>query len=283
MNKIKDKAEFIRVILVYVLILLITIGISKVIKVTGVRLSLLVSSVILYVPMVAITLIYTFIKKEKVADAFGFKKIKVSTVFLAILLTIVAMPMSTLANLISQLFVPNILAQGMDTFMEESAVLVLLAAAVIAPICEEIVMRGFMQNRLAKLIPFVASAILSGFLFGVLHMNLNQFCYAWVLGVVFAFVNRASGSIFTSMIMHLVYNIVGMGASIFAYTVAKANNMDIAQTAEATRANTSGMYVSIAICAVLAGISFILVRLIIRKIAKIEGNELQPVEGTMAE
>lgn len=278
MNIIKNKAEFLRVILVYAMILLIMIVTSKIMAVTGLDLSMLARSTILYIPMIAITLIYTFIKGDKFAKSFGFEKIKISTVLWTVLLTVVTMPMGFFANVLSQLFVPNVVLQSMDDMMTNSVAMILLVGAVLAPICEEIVMRGFFHNRFAKLIPFGAAACLSGFLFGVLHLNLNQFCYAWVLGVIFAYVNRASGSIFTSMIMHMVYNAYGMLSSIAAYSVLEASGVDIAEAAEAGRTSTGAMIIPIVVFGILSVGSFFLTRKIIQVIARNEGNDIKSTE-----
>ena len=48
--------------------------------------------------------------------------------------------------------------------------------------------------------------LLTGFLFGCMHMNLNQFIYAFALGIYLAFLVEATGSIFSSMIAHFTLN-----------------------------------------------------------------------------
>ena len=136
-------------------------------------------------------------------------------------------------------------------------------------------MRGFFQNRFSKLIPFGVSAVLTGFLFGVLHMNINQFCYAWVLGIVFAYTNRASGSIVTSTIMHAIFNSFGFAAMVFTTKVAQDAGMSMAEGAEAYRTDVKTMAVSVVVTGVLAVISFFLTRLVLKAIAKKEGTDLQ--------
>ena len=187
----------------------------------------------------------------------------------------VASPMFVFANVFSQLFVPNTMVQSMDLLMNTSLLNTFIAVAIIAPISEELIMRGFFQNRFDKIMPFAASAILSGFLFGVLHLNFNQFCYAWVLGILFAYTNRASGSTVTSILMHFFVN--GSNTIMLAFmkmAVQSAGNggQDIGATAESVRADGVTIKVMVVIFGVLAIGSFFISRLLINVIAKHEGT-----------
>ena len=109
-------------------------------------------------------------------------------------------------------------------------------------------------------------------MFGALHLNINQFCYATVLGLIFAYTNRASGSVFTSMIMHIVFNGYNMALLFMLNWAMEQVGMDFAETAEVGRANTSSMITSAVVTGVLAVGSFFLTRLILKSIAKREGT-----------
>lgn len=50
------------------------------------------------------------------------------------------------------------------------------------------------------------AVVLSAFLFGCMHMNLNQFMYAFALGAYLALLVEATGSIFSSMLAHFTLN-----------------------------------------------------------------------------
>ena len=215
---------------------------------------------------------YTIKKGDSIVEAFEFKKIKVSTFFFTILLVIVSQPMIMLANILSQFFVPNVMVQAVDQFATESVGLTLVATVISAPITEEIVCRGFFTNRLKKVFPFAVAAIGSGLMFGIIHLNLNQFCYATVLGIIFAYVNRASGSIFTSIEMHMVFNGLNMCLLFLMNAAMKAAGMDFAEAAEQSRAASSTLPTTAIVLAILSIPSFFLARLVIRAIAKREGN-----------
>ena len=279
MEKIKDKAEFIRLLVVFAAVMAVMILVSRAVAPwaasAGIDIPIIVTSLLLYVPMLAVVFIYSFIKGDGFIESFGIKKIKAGTFFLTILLTFVSIPMGWFANVISQLFVPNILMQSADSLMDGPVLPVFISMAIMAPICEELLMRGFFQNRFSKLIPFGVSAVLTGFLFGVLHMNINQFCYAWVLGIVFAYTNRASGSIVTSTIMHAIFNSLGFAVMVFTTKVAQDAGISMAEGAEAYRTDMTTMAISVVVTGVLAVISFFLTRLVLKAIAKKEGTDLQ--------
>ena len=50
------------------------------------------------------------------------------------------------------------------------------------------------------------AALCSGLCFGLIHLNLNQFCYAFIVGTIMALVVEATGSLFSSMLVHMVIN-----------------------------------------------------------------------------
>ena len=273
MNKIQDKAELVKLILVYVVTLAIMIALSVVFTQVGIELPLIAESIIIYLLLIAPVIVYAVKKGDCTAEAFGFKKIKVSTFFFTILLAIVCSPMYMFANVLSQLIVPNILVQNFDNIMGDSAGTSFIALAVLAPIFEETICRGFFTNRLKKVAPFGVAAVISALMFGVLHLNINQFCYAFVLGIIFAYANKASGSTFTSIIMHFVINAGNVGFVLLGQMFLANYGMDFAETTEAGRQNASAMIFAVVFYGVLAVISFFLTRKVIRAIAKREGNE----------
>lgn len=276
MEKTFDKIELVKLVLVFILEIVIALAVGTLLNVIGnvagisvpTYVHVLALDICLLIPVFA----YTIKKGDSIVEAFGFKGIKVATFFQTILLVIVVSPMAMFANVLSQFFVPNTMVQGVEQFASESVGLTLVATVLCAPVVEEIVCRGFFTNRLNKIMSFTAAAIISALMFGALHMNINQFCYATVLGLIFAYTNRASGSIFTSMIMHIVFNGYNMALLFMMNWAMEQVGMDFAEAAEAERANTSSMISTAVVLGVLAVGSFFLTRLILKSIAKREGT-----------
>ncbi|SEA90665.1 hypothetical protein SAMN02910384_02689 [Pseudobutyrivibrio sp. ACV-2] len=271
-----NKKELINIIIVYAIVLAIMIvasAITSTLSDKGVNIPVVLKMLLIYGLLLIPPVVYTKKKGDSFVESLGLKSIKISTFFKIILLTIVSSPMYIFANALSQLFVPNTVVQSMDNFFSDSVVFGLLTVAVMAPIAEEIICRGFFQNRLKGILPFGLATTISGFMFGLLHLNLNQFCYAWVLGIIFAYANRATGSIFSSMIMHFCINGTNFLFLLLVQAALKTIDMDLGEVAETARNNNSAMYSAVLIWGVLAIASFFLTRLVLKSIAKTEGTE----------
>lgn len=186
----------------------------------------------------------------------GFRKIKISTALMSILLAYLLMPLVSLVNLISQLFTRNEVMGISSEMINENSLLMIFIIGFFGPFCEELIFRGIISKGMTAFGSVIASALVSGLFFGLMHMNLNQFCYAFVLGVIFSIVNYASGSIFTSLIMHIVVNahnvilLIGM-AKLYGIMGINITEMDFADAAD-TLIGSGFLYYAIAAFLVLA-------------------------------
>ena len=78
-----------------------------------------------------------------------------------------------------------------------------------APIVEEMLMRGLCLVILRKEFPFWVANIIQAFYFGVIHLNLVQGIYAFLLGMVLGVVVKRYGTLKASMYLHFVINFSG--------------------------------------------------------------------------
>lgn len=164
--------------------------------------SVLYSQFILVLP----TVIYVIVKKISIRELFRFNKIKVGTVFLTILFAYLIMPLMQEINLISMLFAKNEISSKMYNIAESKPFIIsLLSIAVVPAILEESVYRGCFFNVYSKKSP-IKAILLSAFLFGIMHLNFNQFSYAFAMGMIFCLLIEGTNSIITSMIIHFVIN-----------------------------------------------------------------------------
>lgn len=90
----------------------------------------------------------------------------------------------------------------------------LIIISIIAPIFEEVFFRKILIDRTIKYGVNV-SIVLSAVLFALFHGNLNQFCYALLLGGFLAYVYTQTGNIKYSMILHGIVNFMGSVVSLF--------------------------------------------------------------------
>ena len=97
----------------------------------------------------------------------------------------------------------------------------IFASAVLPAFCEEFANRGMLLQGLKKL-GAKKAIVISGLLFGLMHLNVGQFGYAFLIGMFFAFVCLATGSIVPGIIMHFMNN-----AIVEYLTFAQVNNLPL--------------------------------------------------------
>ncbi len=81
-----------------------------------------------------------------------------------------------------------------------------IAVVLVAPVVEELIFRGLMVNRLSRVMPGWLAVVLAAAVFGVCHGHPVWSGYAFVLGCVFGFVDLRAGSIWPSILGHMVFN-----------------------------------------------------------------------------
>ena len=87
-----------------------------------------------------------------------------------------------------------------------------LALAVLPGICEDIVFRGPMLTMLGRGMSATAAVVTQAVFFGFMHGSLFRLVPTGVLGLVFGIVAYLSGSIWPSMIAHVMTNGIGISA-----------------------------------------------------------------------
>lgn len=161
------------------------------------------SQVIFVVPA-ALYLIF-FLKDYSVLRL---KKISFVNILLCIVLYACLSPVLTFLNLLSQLYSHNAISEVMYSISDEVPFLLgVFIIAIIPAFFEEATYRGLFYNTYREKFP-LGAIILSGLTFGLMHGNLNQFTYAFVLGAVFALLVEATDSLWSSFTVHCLINMI---------------------------------------------------------------------------
>lgn len=87
------------------------------------------------------------------------------------------------------------------------ALITFFQLTVIAPILEEMLMRGMVMESLRPYGNGFA-IFLSALLFGIMHANFEQFFYATALGIFLGYIAISTQSIVSTTIMHMIFNAV---------------------------------------------------------------------------
>lgn len=84
----------------------------------------------------------------------------------------------------------------------------LLMVAVLPPVCEELLCRGFLFSSFRARFGDMGAVLLSAALFGVLHLDLGRIPATALAGLALGFVRLRTGTVFASILFHMTYNAV---------------------------------------------------------------------------
>lgn len=226
--------------------------------------SLWMSEGIIMIP----ALLFAISSKERLWDAAAIHKIRIPTIFLAVLYIVLLGPLVTLCNAITMLFVDNTATEILTVVSEISFGGMFFFVGLLAPVCEEIVFRGILYTGFRKKGTPMQAILWTAVLFGLFHMNLNQMVYAAVLGIAFGLLREATGNIWAGIIGHISIN----SYSVFLYylqSVLPAEELSGAQSAPMQEA----LLMTIGVYFVIALITTALAVCVLVAIAKIEYGE----------
>ncbi len=225
--------------------------------------------------------VYLAVTKTSPVKDLRIRKYKISTFFLSLVLLVTAAPMATWLNVASQLFAKNETSVAMFQVTEMVPMwLGILIIGFLPGLVEETLYRGIMLTAFGKR-SVLTGIVISALSFGLMHMNFNQIMYAVYLGVVFALVVEATGSLVSTMILHMLFNGVNI---MYVYILPKLYdymaqyskeyadiNMEEIMSAQPEQSQLFAMLIVVAPFAV-GGL--VLSWLLLKAIAKINGRTL---------
>ena len=120
---------------------------------------------------------------------------------------------SLVMAVINQLF-----PQAMETYTEmidssgitEYSLMWVVSTLILPPLVEEMIFRGLIMGYLRRTgMHWMIANVIQAVCFGIFHQNLVQGIYAGLLGLALGYVAYRYGTLFASMLMHLLYNLFG--------------------------------------------------------------------------
>lgn len=95
-----------------------------------------------------------------------------------------------------------------DIVYNSNMILNILYVSIFGPLVEELIFRKILLDKL-KRFGDLPAILFTGIAFGLLHMNLSQFLYATVLGILFAYITIRTNTVFYGIILHMMINFMG--------------------------------------------------------------------------
>lgn len=204
--------------------------------------STILHSCLLELSLFVIGVVFLLCWKVNIKDYLRLKKVDFISILLSILYGICLIPIVAVINAISMLFVENVASSSVSDMVDQGFLISFVVIAIIPAIVEEFLFRGIIYRGYRQARP-IRGMVYSALLFGALHMNFNQLCYAFFMGIALAVLDEVTDSLIPSMIVHCLFN----GQSVCLIYVLKlteqlVNGMGNAST---TVLNQSGIFAAL--------------------------------------
>lgn len=161
--------------------------------------------------------LFSFFQKTTIRETFkfyGFRKISLKSILISILIGVIVYVLNifvaTFFNSIISLFGYKFTS---STISDPQPIWVLFVnlflTAVLPAICEETAHRGMLLKGLSPLGRKWA-IIISSIMFGLLHLNIEQFFYATIIGLLLGYISTLCETIYPAMIIHFMNNAISV-------------------------------------------------------------------------
>lgn len=201
MGKVSKANTYFLIIMLLQLFLPVS-KIFEIFHISDIKLMLFINhSIIFIIPAI----IYLIITKQSIRGTLKLNKLYFKDALLIGLLAFICQPIMTFFSLISQFFFENEIGNFMTSIVNSPYIILLLLVAVLPAITEEITIRGVVLSGYEDKNIYLSSMV-TGLLFGIMHLDAQQFLYATILGFVLALVVRITNTIFASALIHFLIN-----------------------------------------------------------------------------
>jgi len=146
------------------------------------------------------------------------------------------------------LHLPSNTSALLDSMQKNDLPVSIAALALITPVLEEVIFRGYIFNRLRRSFNSAAAVILiQALLFGLEHLDPQQSFYAFFLGLVMGVVYYKTGKLAYTIILHMAFNV-------FSYVISYMPGAD-------SLSDAASFALSAASLALFALVFFVLIRI----------------------
>lgn len=150
-------------------------------------------------------ILFFVITKEEIKTTLTLKPLGLGNALIIIIISIFIQPLMSLLSALTSIFFTNEVSNTLMQINEIPFIFVLISMAVTPAICEEVFFRGIVFSGYKNL-KLTKAALMTGFMFGLMHLDAQQFLYAFAMGVIFAYLVYYTKSIFASILAHFVIN-----------------------------------------------------------------------------
>ncbi len=200
MKEIKLANRFIFLLLIYEVSVKLIFEFIKL----NIRSMFLLQIIFMFMPIV----FYFLLTKKKVFDVVKLKKISKKNICVLILLSFAIQPVMNFLAVLGEFFAndQNRMQDILNIILESNLLTAIFLFALIPAVLEEIIFRGIFFFGYRKTNPITKAIFINSLTFAALHLNFQQFFYAFVMGWIFCLIDFSLDSIIPSMILHFIFN-----------------------------------------------------------------------------
>ena len=220
-NKVSTSALICYFIIVVLFAVLRMISAFGVFENAGDYVDILLNIVIQILILFCISIfIFSFLTKNKIKDTFkfyGYKKISLKAILISVGIGIIVyflnIFVATFFNVLLALFGYNSVSSSttIPSYPFWLFLINIFITAVLPGICEETAHRGMLLKGLSGH-GQTRALIISSLLFGFMHMNIEQFFYATLIGLLVGYIAIICDSIYPAIIVHFMNNAISVFA-----------------------------------------------------------------------
>ncbi len=156
------------------------------------------------------SILYIIISKKDFKYSFRLNKLSFKSLLIVLGITFAMNPfLMFISAIAAKLFGSSIAESLVESAVNAPFWISVLSIAVTPAICEEALLRGVIMDGYRN-VNVKKMILLNGLLFGLFHLNLHQFAYTFIMGIVLAGVVYITDSIFASMIIHFTNNLLSV-------------------------------------------------------------------------
>lgn len=202
MTETKRTNRFALLFFLYFLVASVAIAMVPAVRRLSNSAYMLLAQLLCFLPPLALYFLYTKkdVKKTLRLNPLGWKNILILLSFAVSIQPV----MSLLSYLMAQFF-PNPVEESVAGIQQSGLIISILSVAVVPALVEEAFSRGILLSGYQFLGKWKA-AFASALLFGLLHMNPQQFPYAFMVGFIFCFLVERTDSLLASILPHMIIN-----------------------------------------------------------------------------
>ncbi len=163
-----------------------------------------------YVLVLGYSLLIIKMNKAKFSDYVHFNDVSRMTLLKTVLIVLLSLPIVMLLNLIT-LYILELLGKSVYYNIPiakdfASVIFQFFIISISAGICEEVFFRGIVLNTYTDYFSYKKAIIISAFMFGIFHFNLQNILGPIYLGIVFGYLTIKTQSIVPAILGHMTNN-----------------------------------------------------------------------------